>query len=166
MNEQNAQLEPKSLDAIYNLAQARLDAQSRDADAALNRLSPVWSAAGVILAIVAGFISFHQTSIHSVTIAFSALCAVTFFAIMVLGFAAYIHIDLEYPPRMSKVWEEALFWESSVTKRQILAQTVQAIEFNRELIRRRTKFVTLALYLLPCEVIFAVVGIIPLFFSG
>lgn len=166
MTEENTPPKPESIDVIYNLALARLDAQLRDADTALGRIGTVWSVAGLVLAVVAGFISTEGTSIPIVTLIFAALCAATFIAIMVLGFKAFAFLGLQNPPKVSAVWEEALFWEPTITKRQIVSQIVPAIEFNESILRSRIKYTSLVLYLLPVEVILATIAVICIYFLG
>lgn len=165
MAEETNIAKPESLDVIYNLALARLDTQSRDVDAALARVSPVWSVAGLILGVAVGFLATRGTPIHLAGIIFSALCAITFIVIILLGFMAYRYLGLRYP-NVRAIWDQALFWNSDITKRQILNIAVPAIEFNKEVIERRIKYTTLALYLLPLEIALATIAIISAYFSG
>lgn len=165
MAEETNIAKPESLDIIYNLALARLDTQLTAADAVLARVTPVWSVAGLILGLAVGFLATLGAPIHTVGIIFSTLCAITFIAILVLGFIAYRHLGLQYP-NVRAIWEQALFRNSDVTKRQILNIAIPAIQFNKELIERRKKYTIQALYLLPLEIALATIAIISAYFSG
>lgn len=151
--------EPASLDVIYNLAISRLDTQMREVSTLLTRVGTVWSIAGLIIGVTAGFLATHGASMPKAVIVLSALGLVTFLVLTSFSVLTHAKLGFRYPPKVRSVWEQALFWEPARTQQQILSFVIPAIEANRTLLSKRTKYATWCLYLLIGEVILAIAAI-------
>ena len=153
--------EPLSLDVVYSLAEDRLKVQLRQVETIDSKLQVVIGTSTILVGIVSPFIPFEEFSL-SAKWAPIFLAGLTYLVILVTGITAYRVINLQYPPRIMVLWQEALFWDPRVTKRQLLSGLVQATEENRNTIHRKLIFVNIGLYCLPVLAMLAIVGLITL----
>lgn len=144
--------QPLSVDVIYELALSRLEAQLRQFDGIDNKLSLILTVSSLIIGIAASFLIGIHGPFSQISVAFLALAAAAYFAVITLVILAYRVLTLSYPPNIRQARLRLLHWEPSMTKRQVLAQLVEAIEENRELLVTKARNANLALYLSAVEV--------------
>ena|GEM_PF-5317407 len=163
---------PLSLDIIYALALTRLESQLREVEAIDTKLSQILAASSVVIGLAAGFFASRQDTLPPITLKLSAIniaipalpfdllviSGFIYFAIVVISVLAYRFLGLRYLP-VKAAWEEALYWEPTITKQQILAELVQATEYNKPLIAQKVTRATIVLWLLPAEVLFSLLAL-------
>lgn len=140
---------PFSLDTIYELALQRLDAQIAHLRRVEDKVRFVLGAGSIVMAAGAGFLSARGAPLPGLSWVFTIASIFVYLAIVLLSVKAYSYLELSYPPRIVSVWEQALFWDPNLTKRQILSQVVDAIESTREPLAGKVKDSVWQLYLLP-----------------
>ena len=150
------QPEALSTDVIYDLAISRLERQVRQIEGVDTKLNFAFSVSSLIIGIaVSLFLGFapEVTTLSKVFFAAGTLAYVTIVVFSILG---YRFLALDYPPNVHQVWLDALYWEPEITKRQVLAQIVEAIEANKGIIDGKIFKAQIALYLVAAEVIFVI----------
>ncbi len=64
--------------------------------------------------------------------------------------------SVKHPPDLGQVYEEALFWEPEITKRQLLSKWVEAFDTNSSEIKKIATLTNVAIFLIAGEVFAAI----------
>ncbi|MBI4197665.1 MAG: hypothetical protein HY533_00970 [Chloroflexi bacterium] len=157
MNEEQPLPKAKSLDVIYSLAIRQLDEQLKELENVDSKLGIVMGASSVVLGLLLATMPTTQ-EVPRERFLFLIPPGMVYIVSVLLGIWAYRFLFLRYPPAIGHMYEDALFWDPEITKRQVLSNWVEAIDYNESLIARKVKVATFTLYLLPVEVVWAIVA--------
>lgn len=149
--------EAKSLEVIYALAARQLEEQLREVEGTDTKLGLVFGVSSVLVGLL--LTSLPSPDLVSANrLLIVVLPLAVYLTIVVLAILSYRFLSLEYPPNIGRMYEESLFWEPDITKRQVLSTWVSAIEKNNIAIAGKVKWATIALYLLAVEAIIAIIA--------
>ncbi|MFH1140482.1 MAG: hypothetical protein V1724_02175 [Chloroflexota bacterium] len=149
--------EAKSLEVIYALAARLIDEQLKEVEGADTKPGLVFGVSSVIVGLLLTSLP-SSDLVSAQRLLILVLPLAVYLIIIVLAILSYRFLSLEYPPDIGRMYEEALFWEPEITKRQVLSKWVSAIEKNKIVIDSKVKRATIALYLLAVEAITAVIA--------
>lgn len=149
---------PASLNLTYDLAREFLRVQLQQVESADEKLRLVFGSSSVIVGIGAAFLVNRGDELPVISLLAYVGGAGAYFTIIVIAVRAYSFFSLQFPPNVISVWENALFWPEPVTKRQVLATMIQAIEINERLIADKSRWTQIGLYLIPIQVTFLLTG--------
>ena len=156
MAQENAgKQEAKSLEVIYALAARQLDEQLKEIEGIDTKLALVFGISSLIIGLLLTSAPAPDL-ISAQRLLVLALPLAVYVIIIVLAILSYRFLSLEYPPDIGRMYEEALFWEPEITKRQVLTTWVPAIDKNNIAIAGKVQRATIALYLLAVEAITAI----------
>ncbi len=162
--QQPVEPEAKSVDVIYDLALARLESQVKQIEGVDNKLNFAFSVSSLVIGLGASLFVGRAEVTSILTRTFFALSGLIYTGVVISTVLGYRFLDISFPPNVRRVWLDALYWEPEVTKRQVLAQVVEALETNREPIQRKGDLATFSLYLVAGEVIVVIVTVASIIF--
>ena len=146
--------EPKSLDVLYTLAARQLEEQLKELEGIDTKLGVIFGVSSVILGLLLTSLpSADQVSTQRLLILIPPW--IVYLTVVVMAVLSYRLRSVSYPPDVRKMYEEALFWDDEITRRQVLATWVSAIGNNAALIRGKAKWAGFAIYLLAAEAVLA-----------
>lgn len=149
--------EAKSLEVIYTLAARQLEEQLKEFEWVDTKVGLVFGISSVILGLLLTSIpSAGQVSTKRLLVLILPL--VIYLIIIVVAVLSYRLRSVSYPPDVRRMYEEALFWNEEITKRQVLSNWVSALDNNSLLLRGKAKRAGIAIYLLAIEAAAAVVS--------
>ena len=120
MAQENAgKQEAKSLEVIYALAARQLDEQLKEIEGIDTKLALVFGISSLIIGLLLTSAPAPDL-ISAQRLLVLALPLAVYVIIIVLAILSYRFLSLEYPPDIGRMYEEALFWEPEITKRQVL----------------------------------------------
>lgn len=162
--QQPVEPETKSVHVIYDLALARLESQVKQIDGVDNKLNFAFSVSSLVIGLGASLFVGRVQDVTVVTTGLFVASSAAYVGVLFLTIWGYRFLDVNYPPNVRQVWLDALFWEPEITKRQILAQLVEAIEANKQPVGRKIRLASLSLLLVAVEVILVVSTVASLIF--
>ena len=149
--------EAKSLEVIYALAARQLDEQLKEVEGIDTKLALVFGVSSLIIGLLLTSVPAPDL-ISTERLLVLILPLAVYLAIIVLAILSYRFLSLEYPPNIGRMYEDALFGDSEITKRKVLSTWVPAIDKNNIAIAGKIKRATFALYLLPVEALMAIIA--------
>ncbi|MBA7481412.1 hypothetical protein ES707_16882 [subsurface metagenome] len=148
---------PNSLEPLYNLALKRLEIQNGQIDTLQTKAGVALSIASVMIGVPAVVLA-QKVSFEFPMNIIGLACVVIYLMIVLLAISAFSKTGIKMPsPR--GFYDMYSDKPSGETKSAILFQSLELITENTKLISEKNKYASLAIYLLPVEVITIVVYI-------
>jgi hypothetical protein len=146
--------QPNSLDVVYDVAMRQLDEQLRELEQLDTKLGLIFGVASVVLGLLLN--SLLPVVATRPNLFLLAIPLALYLITLVVAVWGYRVRSVQYPPNLGVLYEEALFWDPVITKRQLLSTWVEAFDINGSEIRKKATLTNVAVFLLAGEALAAI----------